>query len=176
MGYMSELIAACGQRSLGIGAMMTKDVTPEMFARLATKDGQPVQTNHPAFVYGHLTRYPARLLEMAGEDASAIAMSEAEDALFGPQAECRDDPDGSIYPAMSDLMPRFNNAYSVAIQRVSEWDDAKLAGPHTGAEAYQRLAPTLGIAATFFFTTHMAMHLGQVSAWRRFMGLSPVFG
>ncbi|MEZ6244312.1 MAG: hypothetical protein R3B57_14870 [Phycisphaerales bacterium] len=176
MGYMSELIGACGQRSIGIAAMMNKGVTPEMFARLPTKDGKPVQTNHPAFVYGHLSIYPARLLEMAGEDPSAVALPEEQLALFTPKAECLDDPEGTIYPPMPDVMQRFMDGYTKALQRFGEWDDAKLAGPHQGAEAYQKLAPTLGIAATFFLTTHMAMHLGQVSAWRRFMGLGSVFG
>lgn len=176
MGLMAEMITACGQRSLGIAVMMNKGVTPETFARLATKGGEPVLSNHPAFVYGHLTLYPKRLLEMAGEDAASVAMPDEMEALFSPKAECRDDAGGSIYPPMPEVMQRFMGAYQHAIQRVGEWDDAKLSGPHQGAEAYQNLAPTLGIAATFFLTTHMAMHIGQVSAWRRFMGLAPVFG
>ncbi len=176
MGYMAEMITACGQRSVGIAAMMNKGVTPETFARLATKDGEPVQTNHPAFVYGHLAIYPKRLLEMAGEDPSPVALPEEMEVMFASKAECRDDPDGTIYPPMQDVVQRFMGGYSHAIERVGAWDDEKLAGPHQGAEAYQKLAPTLGIAAAFFLTTHMAMHVGQVSAWRRFMGLGSVFG
>jgi len=176
MGLMSELIVACGQRSLGIAAMMNKGVTPEMFARLPTKDGKQVQTNHPAFVFGHLSIYPARVLEMGGMDPAPVAMPEKLQELFSSKAVCRDDPEGTIYPPMTEIVDRFMTSYARAIQAVGGWDDPKLGGPHQGGEQYQKLAPTLGIGATFFFTTHMAMHVGQISAWRRFMGLGPVFG
>lgn len=38
-------------------------------------------------------------------------------------------------------------------------------------ERYREVFPTLGHAVLHILTVHTAIHLGQISAWRRAMGL-----
>ena len=47
-------IADSLQVCLTYGEKLLTDVTPEMFGRFATADGKPIESNHPAFIYGHL--------------------------------------------------------------------------------------------------------------------------
>ena len=52
------------------------------------KDGKPVNTNHPAFVYGHLTTYGPRILALVGKESAAEAAPAGFDALFKAGVEC----------------------------------------------------------------------------------------
>jgi len=171
MGQTAEIINATAARGIGLVGMLLQGVTPEMFARLAQKDGEPVQTNHPAFVLGHLSVYPSRIFIAGGEDPSFVALSDEWEDLFKIGAVCVDDPEGSIYPSKDEIVRSFQKGYGAAIQLVASWDDDKLAGAHQAGEAYQKMFPSLGIATNFLLNSHVMMHLGQISAWRRFMGL-----
>ena len=51
-------------------------------------------------------------------------------------------------------------------------DDAKLIQPTPDEKARQRF-PLVGGRVIFMCTSHIMMHMGQVSAWRRCVGLPP---
>ncbi len=171
MGLTAETITGTATRGIGLAGMLLQSVTPEMFARLPVKDGAQVMTNHPAFAMGHLSVYPSRVFILVGRNPEEIALSDEQEELFKIGAVCVDDPDGSIYPPMEEVVRSFQNGYAAALQLILELDDETLAGPHQGGEAYQKMFPTLGVATNFLLNSHLMMHLGQISAWRRFMGL-----
>ena len=171
MGFTADTINGTAARGIGLAGMLLQGVTPDIFARLPVKDGSVVMTNHPAFAIGHLSVYPSRVFILGGEDPSAVALPDEQEELFKIGAECVDDPDGTIYPAMEEVVRNFQTGYAAALQLVASWDEQKLAGPHQGGEAYQKMFPNLGVAVNFLLNSHMMMHLGQISAWRRFMGL-----
>ncbi|MFI4897230.1 MAG: DinB family protein [Phycisphaerales bacterium JB059] len=171
MQVTAETINATAARGLGLAGMMLQGVTPEMFARLPEQGGSRVQTNHAAFVFGHLSIYPSRIFMAGGEDPSTVRIPEAHEELFKIGSVCHDDPEGTIYPAMEEVVKNFQRGYSAALQLVAGWDEEKLAGRHELGEAYQNMFPSLGIVTNFLLTSHVMMHLGQVSAWRRMMGL-----
>ncbi len=171
MNQAADTINGTAARGIGLAGMLIQGITPEMFARLPVQDGAAVQTNHPAFVFGHLSLYPSRIFILGGLDPSEVALSDEYEELFKIGAECVDDPDATIYPAMDEIIKNFQKGYGAALQLVASWDNEALAGPHQGGESYKKIFPTLGIAANFLLTSHVMMHLGQVSAWRRFMGL-----
>lgn len=171
MSITADTINGTAARGIGLAGMLLQGVTPEMFARFPVKDGAPVKTNHPAFALGHLSVYPSRIYILGGEDPGSVALPDEQEELFKIGAECVDDPDGSVYPAMDEIVKNFQSGYGAALQLVAGWDEDKLAGPHEGGEAYQKMFPTLGIATNFLLNSHLMMHLGQISAWRRFMGL-----
>ncbi|MEQ8770706.1 MAG: DinB family protein [Phycisphaerales bacterium] len=171
MGYAAGVIVPAAQRGLQLADALLGGIAPELFARQPEIDGRRVGTNHPAFIYGHLSLYPARILSMAGADPAAAAVPEAYEALFAAGVECRDDPEGSVYPPMDEIVANFRSAHEAGIAFVEGLDDKALAGPHQGPERYRQVFPTLGIATNFMLTSHVMMHLGQCSAWRRCMGL-----
>lgn len=166
-------IADSLQLCLGYAERLLTDVTPEMFARYANVNGQMIESNHPAFVYGHLSIYPERIVSQLGHDASAVAPSERFQELFNPSAKCQDDPDGTLYPSMEEITSTFTRNYNAALEVLKSADDAAFQGenPHEGR--LRELFPSIGSMHAFYAGGHVMMHLGQVSAWRRMMGLGP---
>lgn len=154
---------------LAYAQALLKDIQPEQFARLA----RGVQSNHPAWVYGHLAIYPDRCLELLGRK-ELIRPDERFTALFANKTPCLDDPDGKTYPAMEEITSRFFNRTDALLGAVAETTDEVLGRVITGDAMADRL-PTVGSRVCFLTGAHSMSHLGQVSAWRRFMGLASAF-
>ncbi len=170
MGLLAETIVHGARRTLGYAERMLKDVRPEQFARKAAPGGTPVDSNHPAFVYGHLALYPARIIALTGGDPASVAVSPAWEPLFKNGAACLDDPAGTIYPLMTEIAASFMSGYEAAIAAVRRTGDDRfaLAMPD---ERMREFLPTAGAGCLFLLNNHVMVHLGQISAWRRMMGL-----
>lgn len=174
MGQFATIIADAAERSQGLAAKMLVGVTQPIFARKPQlqRDGKPfvVDTNHAAFVYGHLAIYPARLLTMMKMNPAALATPEAYTELFKAGAPCQDDIEGTIYPKMDEIVGYFNKGYAGLVSALRGVDDALLLEANPD-EQRRQFFPTIGHAALFLTNNHVMMHLGQVSAWRRCYGL-----
>jgi hypothetical protein len=145
---------------------LTADIPAEQFARMP----KGIQTNSPAWVIGHLGLYPARILaRLEGKD---VPTDPQGDAMFGGGSECKDDPAGTIYPPKSELMSRFNVGMQTVIEALPDIPESALNAPNPN-ERMRGSFPTLGAMTAFLLGGHTMMHLGQVSAWRRCMGLGP---
>ncbi len=121
--------------------------------------------NHPAWTIGHLI-YSAQLI---GEEMGIDPwMDEAWLELFHtgatPQA------DMAIYPSKEELLNALDAAAATLSEKLQTMTDDDLAGPLPD-ERHRNGFPTLGHAILHILTVHTAMHLGQLSAWRRAMGL-----
>jgi hypothetical protein len=172
MGVFAESIAACGRINLGYARRLETDIGPESYARLPLIGDRLVQTNHMAFVYGHLALYPARLMELVEGDPADASYPEHWPDLFSPGRECQDDVDGSIYPPLVEMIEIFHRNYANAITAVAGQADELFARENPD-ERRRGFFPTIGVAATFLLNNHVQLHLGQVSAWRRAIGLGP---
>ncbi len=169
MGLVADVILSSGRLSRHYAAAMLKDVKPEQFGRLATQNGAAVQSNHPAFVYGHLSVYPKKIMVMLG--GPAIENPPRFDDLFVNGKPCLDDPAGTIYPSMDAIVGHYNTAYDTAMAAVAKASDADFAKPNPAEGRMKELFPTVGDVVNFLLSGHPMSHLGQVSGWRRFMGL-----
>jgi len=169
---IGPIIADSGKLSLAYAKRMIAGVEPNQFARFASVGGTAVTSNHPAFVYGHLSLYACRIVEQLGDDASSIKPSEHYDKLFNHQATCVDDPTGTIYPAMDEIVAKCLAAYQLAIDTVLATDDEKFTVPNAN-EAMRGKFATNGSMHAFYIGGHFMIHMGQVSAWRRMMGMGP---
>ena len=124
--------------------------------------------NHPAWVIGHLT-YACQLL------GGAIGLPEwlPHDwaARFGtgsmPVAEAGryETKDGAL-TILGDAQARIAGA-------VDQLDDSRLDAPFPD-ESYRDVFPTVRHAITQVLVGHTANHIGQVSLWRRVMGMPPM--
>jgi hypothetical protein len=147
--------------------LVLKDVTPEMFRH--KPDG--VDCSTPAFNFGHLTLYPDMVMDLLGRDDLAEPEElKRFEALFSREQVCHDDPDGTIYPPMDEIVVRFKRRYEAALGALADADASVLDEPNP-RESNRKLFATKGDAITFYLTGHLMMHLGQVSTWRRCMGL-----
>lgn len=170
---IGPILAASGKLGLLYAEKLLVGVAREKFARLARVGGQTVQSNHPAFVFGHLCLYPPRTLQLLGKSAGETAIPPTYDTLFKSGAECRDDAAGTIYPSMDELTGRFFSAYRAAVSATESADDAVFAKPNPAEGRSRELFPTIGAAIGFSLGGHVQNHLGQISAWRRMMGMGP---
>jgi hypothetical protein len=165
---MAESLVKVAGMSLFMGEQQLKDVSPAIFARKPRGEGgKIVNANHPAFVYGHLSLYAKAVAEKVGLDGSRLAAPAGFDALFDQGKECQDDPAGTIYPPMKTITEAFFNNYRGLLEILPKVPDAKLLEPNPTAKRF----PLIGEFAMFLLTSHIMMHLGQVSTWRRCMGL-----
>ncbi|MCM2369918.1 DinB family protein [Aporhodopirellula aestuarii] len=169
---IGSIIAASARMSVAYAERMLKDIPPSQFARFAEAGGQVIESNHPAFIFGHLSLYPCRVVSEVGGDASAITPSSKFEALFSPSAKCLDDPDGTLYPSMDEITSKFFKAHEVAIEVLMTCDDAVFAGENPNERMRPKFA-TIGAAHAFYLGGHAMLHMGQLSAWRRAVGLGP---
>ena len=79
---IGNMIAESLQISLRYAEKLAEGVSAGDFGKFARIDGHAIDSNHPAFVYGHLCIYSPRIVTELGGDASAIAVDEAWDAIF----------------------------------------------------------------------------------------------
>lgn len=168
MDRIASVIVPSGRMGLAYAAMLVDGITPETFAR--KPDG--VDTNSPAFCFGHLALYPEMSLEAIGRKDLAIEPGAFGD-LFGAGQQCKDDPEGTIYPSMEAIMTRFRDRHAVAFDAIAQTPDEVMLKENPRERLRERL-PTVGAALGFYLGGHIFTHLGQVSAWRRCMGMKSV--
>jgi hypothetical protein len=174
MGEYVEIVLAGAKRTRGYAEKLAQGITPAQAGRKPVlTTGKVIDTNHPLFVYGHLSIYPARFFTLTGADASSVQAPEAWVTLFKAGAPCEDDVHGTIYPAWGEVLAQYLRATDAALAHLSTVHDAVLLG-QTPDPKMREAFPTVGAIINFLSSAHSMMHLGQVSAWRRCMGLSGV--
>ncbi len=172
MPTIGPMIAASAQLGLGYAERLLKDVTPDQFARFARIDQTVIESNHPAFIYGHLSLYSSVVIKAAGGDASEFLPTAEFQTAFSKDAKCVDDVDGSVYPAMDEVTTALlsgHRAVSAALENAED-DVFLLENPN---ERMRAKFPTNGALLAFYVGGHFMLHMGQLSAWRRAVGLGP---
>lgn len=166
---LGNIIADSLAQSVGYSNRLLKDVPASRFARHAAPGGVVVASNHPAFIYGHLSLYAPKILIQIGYPAPVIP-AEFELA-FSKDSVCRDDPDGDLYPPMDEVVAFFHEGYRMVIGALRSAPNEVFARPNPAEGRMRELFPTIGSVQVFYCGGHMMMHLGQMSAWRRMEGL-----
>ncbi len=173
MAEFGEVLAAGANPAVLSARRLLNGVTQQNYARLAAPGGHVIHSNHAAFVLGHLALYPAKVLARLGRPPGDTACPDSWPGLFEAGAECRDDPDRKIYPPLEELTARFFAGYEAAAKAVAGADDAVLLSPNPTEGRSRELFPTIGAMISFYLCGHVMNHLGQLSAWRRCIGLPP---
>lgn len=171
MGHTARIIAAPAAISLAYAEAMLKDVTPAMFARQPVINNKHIICNHPAWVYGHLSIYSSRCMELLGLPLGVTAKPDGFDDLFKNGTECKDDPAGTIYPSMEKIVSFYTSGYKALLAALPEVSDEVLSRPTPMTGRMAELLPTVGAGVAFLISGHPMSHLGQISTWRRCMGL-----
>jgi hypothetical protein len=173
-------IIAGAKRVAQYAQLMLKDIDPATAA--AKPSGRAnviIDTNTPTFVFGHLAIYPARVLSLLGRpdaEISAIKVSEQWENFFKAGAPCEDDANNSLYPSLALLSQHFFHAHDQAMRALEHpGTDARLLEPFPDP-ARREVFPLVGAAINFLMVGHPMVHLGQVSTWRRCMGLKSAMG
>ena len=163
---MMDLIMPAFKLNLWYSRKLVADVPDEQMT------AQPVAgrtMNHPAFLLGHLAW-------AAGDVGAGFAglppMFGAEwKELFGMGAQPL--ADRSRYPSKEALLKALEEGHARLGDAVPKLTPEVLAQP--APERMRERFPTVGALMVGLMTSHHASHNGQLSAWRRAMGLAPVF-
>ena len=125
--------------------------------------------NHPAWILGHLAVTGEGSVEkLGGQKTLPTAWAD----LFRPGSK----PSNvrGLYPSKDTLMQAFEKTYERLRERIAAATAEQLSRPTTNERA-KRTLPTLREQLAFVLTGHVAIHLGQLSAWRRMIDLPPMF-
>ena len=174
---IGPMIAEGARRFRGYAERLAAGVEPKQFGRKPTWGwgGEQINVNHGAWNYGHLALYFRHVVEACGGKGGGgegAAPPVGFEELFKDGTVCVDDPACTTYPHMEKVMAAFFKGYDGALAALEKADDAVLLKPPTD-DKQRANWKTVGARANFLMTNHVAMHLGQVSTWRRCMGLPP---
>jgi DinB superfamily len=162
---MKDLILHACNLNLRYSQGLAADVPEEQMC------AQPVAgrvMNHPAFVLGHL----AWVADMAaGFVGLPPTCPEGWKELFDRGAQPL--ADRSRYPSKAVLLRALEDANARLAEGLTKAAPEVLAQP--APERARARFPTIGALLIFLMTSHQATHNGQLSAWRRAMGLPSVF-
>ena len=162
-----ELEAIVKQYDLNLlyAQALVEDVEEHLMAHTPA----PGLENHPAWTLGHLVTGSALTVEdMGGEYEVPDGWSD----LFlrrGPGDPRKPNPDQSLYPSKSELISELGRQHERVKTRLQSLNEEDLNKRFDWR--YGHYMPVLRDIITFMCTTHEAMHLGQLAAWRRAMDL-----
>ena len=123
--------------------------------------------NHPLWLIGHLTVVADYALEILGQPYAAPSTFHD---LFGPGTEPL--PDRTKYPSREDWLAAYDAAHAAVDAAATTADPGKMAAPNE--LGFLTELRTIGAVMAHLLTTHEGIHLGQLSAWRRTVGLPAV--
>ncbi len=127
--------------------------------------------NHPAWILGHLA-FSADLAvsRLGGEKQLPVAWT----SLFGQGSKVS--ANRSDYPSKDDLLKAVEQRFEKARQLAQGATREQLAVPSASTNPAMKAGlPTMREGVAFLLTAHLAVHLGQLSTWRRMIGLPHLF-
>ena len=129
-------------------------------------EGRPL--NHPAFLIGH-PRLEANDngIKLVGGVPVLTGLKE----LWGTGATPSDDR--ARYPSKTDIVKTLEVSHARLAEAVTKASKSYFKAP--APENMRAKFPTNGHILLGLMTSHYAVHLGQLSAWRRAMGYPSVF-
>ncbi|MFO0873839.1 MAG: DinB family protein [Phycisphaerales bacterium] len=164
--FTGSLIASALERGIGYAEALAKDIPADRF------DHSPMPNlNHPAFNFGHLSLYPNRILNLLGKP-ELVVDKPGWDKLFAAGVACVEG--NGQYPPKQEIVDFFLDRHRAAVAVVRETTEDVLAQPNPIEGRMREVFPRIGNAVLFMMTSHVMMHLGQISAWRRTVGLPSV--
>jgi len=161
---LANAILITWRRNAAYGLRLVGDLSDEQML------AQPIPgrvLNHPAWVFSHLTLYTAICANML----RAKPFPDPADHKYGAKSEPLADP--AAYPARAAIIEHYKSAHDDAEAALLQVKDQTLAAP-APLERWRTLHPTTGDMLVTLMVKHESAHLGQLSAWRRALGLPRV--
>ena len=127
---------------------------------------QPVPNmNHAAWILGHLSMMRVWLKDILKLDAAVPA-----DWLEKFNPGSKPIADRAAYPSKAELLAALDDTQRHIEAALGRLTDADLAIP-TAHERMRKVFPSTGDMLVGMLTSHQAFHVGQLSAWRRAIGM-----
>ena len=161
---MIEALLAMYEKNLDYSRRLVADI-PD--ARATAQPSPQSPMNHAAWVLGHL----AQVADFYGTQLGLPATAPKEwGAMFGGSSK---PSDGQGYPSKAALLKALEDGHARVAAAVRAKETALWQTPPADEKRRQRF-PTMGHFLVHVLINHEAIHLGQLSAWRRVQGLPSV--
>lgn len=157
---MKEHVSHAASMNAYYAQVHLSDIPAERWCELP--DGVPY---HPAWIVGHVASSYALVGRLVGVDTG---VPEAWTDLFGWGSS--PEPDASKYPAKDELISIFQLSHMRLVDRLGTATAEELSVENPN-EMIRRFFPTVGDCIVSILTVHTATHMGQLSVWRRAMGM-----
>ncbi len=123
--------------------------------------------NHPAWIFSHLNLYAGICVALA----SAAPFEDPAEHRYGQKSEPL--PDAAAYASGDELLADWDRLHARGQAALERLGDHITSAP-VPLERWRALHPTVGDMLVTLMVKHESGHLGQLSAWRRAMGLARV--
>lgn len=134
---------------------------------VAQPAGLPALLNPPAWILSHLNLYAPICAALLRRQH----FTDPIDHPFGMKSEVS--PRATDYPSRASLLADYQRTHADAQQALELADDHVFAETNP-LERWRSMHPTVGDMVNTLMVKHESHHLGQLSTWRRAMGLSRV--
>ncbi len=162
----ADYIVPAASTSIHYGQLLAESIPAQQFAHMPHPG-----MNHPAFCLGHMVLSANAVLKMLGRE-DLVAEPEGWGDLFEQDVECVEQ-DGR-YPEKDLIVQLYVASHEAAVQVLPTTPEEVFQRENPAEGRFKELAPTIGAAVNFLLVFHHSVHLGQVSAWRRAIGLGHV--
>jgi uncharacterized damage-inducible protein DinB len=157
---MKDAVLQAANVNTNYAKQLVADIPDERMAE------QPVPgMNHAAWVLGHLTFVADSMVRVFDQPFS---MPKEWVELFNLSS--KPEGDRSKYPSKAALLEAYDKAYARLAEAVKAATEEALAREFPNPKLRTQL-PTVGVAMVHILCSHHGVHLGQLSAWRRTLGL-----
>jgi hypothetical protein len=149
---------------MGYSRMLIGDIPDERMAE------QPLPgVNHPAWILGHLAWSTDRGRWLLGLEPEFPSEWTATFGFGSKPSTSRGD-----YPSRDELIAAVERGFE-RLREQSAAATAEILGQPSPNPRTREHLPTVKDALAFLLTGHLGTHLGQLSMWRRMIGLPPLF-
>ncbi|MCK6475343.1 MAG: DinB family protein [Phycisphaerales bacterium] len=164
MNPLASAVLITWKRNAAYGRRLVEDLSAEQWL------SQPVAgrvLNHPAWIFSHLNLYAS----VAGSLIRAEPFEDPLGHLYGQNS--RPEAGLSAYQAPGQLLAVWSELHESATVGLEKLPAGATSMPNP-LERWRGVHPTVGDMLVTLMVKHESGHLGQLSAWRRAMGLPPV--
>ena len=152
------------RRNIAYALRLVGDLSDEQMIAQPVKDRA---MNHPAWILAHLHLYN----EVVAKLLRRVAFDDPKDYPFGMKSSPKSD--AKAYQPRAIAVEQYRRSHDVAERALVECD-AKVLSEVVPLERWRALHPKVADMTVMLMVKHESMHLGQLSAWRRAMGLGRV--
>ncbi len=135
----------------------------------ACRPAGPGHENHPVFTLGHLCVASAMVMAVLADPRD---LPDQWSDLFerqGPSDRRLPETDPGAYPPIGDVLAELTRQHGRVESRLATCSENELSQAREWR--LSSVLPKVVDLVTFLCVTHEAIHLGQLAAWRRAMGL-----
>jgi len=146
------------------GEQLVADLSDEQMIAQPRVGGE-LAVNHAAWVISHLCAYhPVMTALLEGRTPD-----DPKDHRYGMTS--KPVADASEYPSADELRRQFAEGHAAVAAAMEKATDATFEAAMP-VERWAPKFPQVGLALPYLMVRHEALHLGQLSAWRRVQGLA----